>query len=99
MPALGSHLNVWNTCLIILRERGWKLGLEGDEEADLTKICMWSAEKNGYDLWADNPIELLGLAAVYDQQAPTGEPEPYWWRVEGDDIYDELLEAKWPDDD
>ncbi len=95
MPALSSHLNVWNTCLRILRERGWNLGIEGETEADLSE-CLWSAHKSGYELWGDNPIELLGLAAVYEHHAPTGPQDPYWWRVEGDDIYDELIESRWP---
>jgi len=95
MPALSSHLNVWNTSLRILREQGWNLGIEGETEADLSQ-CMWSAQKSGYELWADNPIELLGLAAVYEHQAPTGPPAPYWWAVEGGAVYDELIEARWP---
>ena len=96
MAALSSHANVFNTCLRILRTRGWVLALDGEEDADLA-ACSWRAEKGGYDLHADNPIELLGLATIYDVRAPREPPRPYWWTVPGDDIVDELVTARWPE--
>lgn len=99
MPALGSNINVNATCLRVLRQLGFELRIESDNpDADLLE-CSWVAEKSGYDLVADNPIELLGLAAIYEHKKPFGPPVPYWWTVEGDDIQAELMEAKWPDDD
>ena len=76
---LGSHANVYNTCLRILVSRGWLVNLDG--EADHTDIIIsdslsWTASKNGYELSADNPIELLGLSAIYDFKQPVGEPVP-----------------------
>ena len=51
----------------------------------------WRAERNGYDFAADDPIELLGLTAVYEFKNPAEPPTNYWWVVEGEDIYKELL--------
>jgi hypothetical protein len=40
---------------------------------------------------ADNPIELLGLTAVYEFVQPIKD-EPYWWQVDGPDIWQDLLD-------
>ncbi len=98
MPALVDNRNVWNTCLRILKNEGFSLRLCSDDpDADMSE-CFWVAEKNGYDLWASNPIELLGLSKIYEAKKPTGKLTPYWWVVEGEDIVDRLAEEKWPDD-
>jgi hypothetical protein len=91
---LFSYPNVWNTCLLILRERGYHLYLTGDpDEAGTSSRCAWNAEKNGIKLRGASPIELLGLAGVYEYHRP-GRESPYWWRVEGANIIAEL-EAEW----
>ena len=60
---------------------------------------FWFATKGEFRLCADNPIELLGLAAIHDYKNPLTD-EPYWWVVDGDDIRDELYETAWgPFDD
>ena len=98
---LGSNANVHATCLRILRSQGFSLRVEGELDADgmFPIHKLWYAEKNGISLYADNPIELLGLAGIYEYHQPT-EDIPYWWFVEGDDIQDELYETAWgPFDD
>ena len=98
MPALVDNLNVWNTCLAILRENGYQLSLRADDpETELTE-CFWVAEKDGYDLWASDPIQLLGLSFVHCYHAPKGPPTSYWWRIEGPDIIEELVQARWPEE-
>ena len=95
---LSSHINVWNTCLRILRQRGFDLRVEGELGADgcYPTDATWTAEKDGFYFRADNPIELLGLVAVHDHVRPR-EDLPYWWTVEGPDLYTELMEAAFPD--
>jgi hypothetical protein len=91
---LFSYPNVWNTCLLILRERGYRLYLLGDpDELGTISRCSWNAEKDGMKLRADNPIELLGLAGIHDYHRPSKDT-PYWWRVAGPSIFVEL-EAEW----
>lgn len=43
------------------------------------RLDTWSAERLGVELWADNPIELLGLVSIHDRVQPGPNPEPYWW--------------------
>ena len=97
MPALGDNRNVWNTCLAILRKHGYDLSLHSDDpDADL-EDCFWIAKKDGYDLWASDPIQLLGLASIHSYHSPGDPPTPYWWRIDGPDIVDELCGTRWPD--
>jgi hypothetical protein len=57
---------------------------------------FWIARKDGFYFCGDNPIELMGLVAIYDHVQPQ-EDRPYWWKVEGPEIWSELLEAAFPD--
>jgi len=96
--ALGSNSNVHNTCLNILKMRGYKLWIDTeDPDADVLD-CFWHAAKNGYTFMAGNPIELLGLAGIYEFKCePLVEEKPYWWLVDEEDLYDQIIEEKWPD--
>jgi hypothetical protein len=96
--SLGSHPNVYNTCLTILRARGFVLHVEGELDADgcYPVDALWVAENSGFRFAADNPIELLGLVAIYDHVQPK-EQRSYWWVVDGPDIRTELMEAAFPD--
>jgi hypothetical protein len=95
---LASHANVYNTCLRILRSRGFELEVVGEPgpEGGYPASCQWIARKGGFYFCGDNPIELLGLVAVYDHVRPAAD-EPYWWAVEGPDVWTELLQAAFPD--
>ena len=89
MP-LTSHANVENTCLRILRDRGFKLTLQGCESGSVG--YLWIAEKDGFRFTAENAIELLGLVAIFDHVKPK-EDTPYWWSVKGPDVRRELMAA------
>jgi hypothetical protein len=101
MPRLGSAGNVYNSCLRLLRTRGYHLHAEEvTAEGDL----FWYAEKDGFSFVGDNPIELLGLTAIYEAVSPLDaqSAQPYWWVIKGDDIYRELMDSALPyspDDD
>lgn len=81
MP-LSSAPNVLNTCLRILRARGYDLRLDDE---------LWIARKGGFTFMADNPIELLGLTAIYDYVQPAADAD-YWWSVPGPNILGEFLD-------
>jgi len=73
---LHAHANVWETCLQLLERRGFALRVElgeGDDEPDV----YW-AERDGFSFSAWNPIELLGLTAIYEDVKPQS-GAPYWW--------------------
>lgn len=91
MASLGSAGNVHSTCLRILRAKGYTLSRDFGRYEDDDGPYGYLAEKNGFTFAAGDPIELLGLTAVYEYVEPT-EDVPYWWVVEGPDIADELSE-------
>ena len=101
MASLSSWPNVYNTCLRILRQRRYRLWVEGELDADgcYPSDMAWMAEKNGVTFHADNPIELLGLTAVYEYHGAPVDVEPYWWSVEVPHIWQELLDAAFPLDE
>ncbi len=96
--ALGSHGNVWDTCLHILKERGYAIHVEGevDENGSWPTDALWIAEKNGFLFKGYNPIELLGLIGIYDHIQPS-EEIPYWWQVDCPDLTRELMFKAFPD--
>lgn len=98
MP-LASSANVRNTCLRILRDRGFTLKVQGEIDDDLCypTDALWIAEKDGFRFVGDNPIELLGLVGIYDHIKPN-EESPYWWRIEGADIWSELMSEAFDND-
>jgi hypothetical protein len=75
VPDLSSHPNVYESCLRVLEQRGWRVAttLGEDDESD-----GWRVTREDVELWADNPIELLGLVGVWEARWP-GVYEPWWW--------------------
>ena len=76
MSSLHAHTNVWETCLQLLERRGYSLHVElgVDDEAPY----LYRAERDDFTFTAWNPIELLGLTAIYEEVKPTDDL-PYWW--------------------
>ena len=72
MPALSSHLNVFNTAILIIMDKGYRYWVNDDE-------TYYYAEKEVWDFMADDPIQLLGLISIYESQNPK-KYEDYWWR-------------------
>jgi len=94
---LVSVPNVWNSCLRVLKARGYHLSIECNVPPDADLITKhsqvtWFAEKNGIQLVAPNPTELLGLAGVVEHQEHSS-TEPYWWVVDGDNLLEELYSS------
>ena len=82
MPHLSSYPNVFNTCLVLLRQEGFTLNYNKSNDT-------WEASKNGFSFLADNPIELLVLAAIFQKLEPKENTE-YWWRISSPNIVSEL---------
>lgn len=74
MPALSYWLNVHNTALVVLKRKGFRVWRE--RESDL--IC---AEKNGWDFFAHDSVQLLGIVAIFEFQQPK-EFREYWWKID-----------------
>jgi hypothetical protein len=92
-PGLFSHVNVWNTCLLLLREYGYTLRASGHAvHRDYPSRLRWHATMpDGKDLSAPTPIELLGLASLHRYHRPSVDKD-YWWRIDGPWLLDELID-------
>jgi hypothetical protein len=82
MPALSYWLNVHNTALVVLQRKGYRVWTVHEGE----KIC---AEKNGWDFMADDPVQLLGVVAIYEHHQPSAHHE-YWWKIDEPKLYDSI---------
>ncbi len=78
MTDIGSYLNVYNTALVILEGKGWSLEFEKDKD-------RWHARNGDWHFHADDPIQLLGLVAIYEFHAPQ-EKKEYWWKIDSPDL-------------
>ncbi len=92
-PKLVGHANVWNTCLLLLREWGYSLRVSGHwTHREYPAVLLWHAwMSDGTDLTGHSPIELLGLAALHRHHSPNVD-EPYWWRIDGPSVFTELTD-------
>jgi hypothetical protein len=82
MRHLASRGNLYNTCLILLRKKGYALRYNKDNED-------WFASSGEVSLQADNPIELLGMVSIHEA-VPSEAKGDYWWRMNSPDIWGEL---------
>ena len=85
MPALGEYVNVYNSALQVLEDKGFRVWI--DKHAN-----MFCAERSGWDFMAENPISLLGLVAMLEYRSPDVYKE-YWWKSEGSLDYRTLPEG------
>jgi hypothetical protein len=92
-PRIFSYPNVWNSCLLLARAKGFSIKLTGnpDQQGSIS-CCRWVASKEDRtELTADNPIELAGLIALYEYHRPKQDAS-YWWRIDGPNLVEELQE-------
>lgn len=98
MALVSDHVNVYSSCIALLDLQGWKVEIDPCpyEIAD-SHFDFYIATRNGTTIRADDPLRLLGLAALDQYHQPHGE-EPYWWAIEStppnllDRLDDEALE-------
>lgn len=89
MPTLFGYSNVYNTCILMLRRKGWRVWLEGKgTDAEV----LW-AERDGWDLVGQNPLELLGLVHIFEHKQPKTFAE-YWWREDGPQLYQRVPQRR-----
>ena len=82
MAALSEYTNVYNTALLILRQKGFQLWYD-------TRTGDFCAERDGWDFKSPTPCGLLGVVAIFEFNAPS-EFQEYWWREEGPELYRNL---------
>jgi hypothetical protein len=82
MSDLSAYLNVYNAALVILERKGFSLRFDASRE-------WWYAKKGDWEFLADDPMQLLGLVAIYERQSPTTKEE-YWWKIDEPDLLSQL---------
>jgi hypothetical protein len=45
----------------------------------------WHARKDEWHFLADDPMQLLGLVAIFEFHSPTAKSE-YWWKIDSPDL-------------
>lgn len=76
MPALSEYLNVSDSALALLNQKGYQLWYDREHS-------LFYCEKSGWDFAADTPCGLLGLVAIYEERNPDHFSE-YWWKINTD---------------
>jgi hypothetical protein len=82
MPDLSAYLNVYNTALVVLERKGFSVRFDVSKD-------WWFAKKNEWEFLADDPIQLLGLVAIFEHHSPTKKKE-YWWKIDEPDLFTKL---------
>lgn len=82
MADIGAHLNVYNTALVILDHKGWKLDFDAERD-------WWHARRADWHFLADDPIQLLGLVTIHEFHSPKFKEE-YWWKIDSPDLLGRL---------
>ena len=86
--------NTQNPALNTLREKGYKLWIEPDDpNEEESEFIDWNAEKNGRYFSATDPVELLGLVAMWEFRG-----DDWQHKTEEPDIAGELIHAAFPDE-
>jgi hypothetical protein len=86
MPALSYYSNVFNTALAMLQRKGFRVWTEQDGNL----VC---AERDGWDFMADDPVQLLGLIAIYEAHQPAKHTE-YWWKIDEPRLWDKIPSSR-----
>lgn len=71
--------NTYNPCLVVLRQKGYRLWVEGRKDRNI-----WCARKAHREFAAYSAPELLGLVAMWEARGDD-------WQTSQPDIYSELL--------
>ncbi|GAA2852614.1 hypothetical protein Acy02nite_51640 [Actinoplanes cyaneus] len=85
MPALSEHMNVYTTAIAVLEAKGFYIWYNRKQDS----FC---AQRDGWDFWADNPISLLGLVAIFEYKNPS-EFTHRWWETTGSIRYPDVPET------
>lgn len=95
MALVSDHVNVYSSCIALLDLQGWKIKIDPcPYELEDARLDSYRATRNGTTIKAEDPLRLLGLAALDQHHQPHG-AEPYWWTIKSnlhDRLQDEALE-------
>ena len=78
MQTLSYYTNVENTALVILQSKGYRYWYDEGSE-------LYCCEKGGWDFYADNWTQLLGIVSIYEYHQPE-KYEEYWWKIDNPEL-------------
>lgn len=80
---LSSAPSTTNPCLLILRDKGYKLQATCERQPTGETLCIYIAEKDGRRFAANSSPELLGLVTLWENYGES-------WNRQEPDLMDEI---------
>jgi len=90
---MTAHINLYNRALTIIKRKGYELFLYPNNSDDLT-VGTYFAKKDNRDFNADDPLQLLGMINIWEEQGDD------WWNnpnYPSEKINDALMTESYPD--
>lgn len=78
-------VETYDPALLVLKSKGYTVRLEAVED----RFAEWHAQKGDDEVVATNPVELLGLVALWEARGDDWER-----RSDEPSIYEELVESR-----
>lgn len=88
---LIDTVNTHNPSLIVLRDLGFEITIEPDEECE-TELGIWKASKGTAIFKASDPLSLLGLVCLWQHKGDN------WKNVNGENLYQEIIDEVYGDE-
>lgn len=93
LSRMSEHINLHDRALTIIKKKGYELFLYPSNE-DSLDIGTYFAKKDGRDFNASNPLSLLGMINIWEEQGDD------WWdnpKFQSERISDQLINEVYPD--
>ena len=81
---LSSAPSTTNPCLLILRDKGYKLQVTSEKQPSGEVLCIYVAEKDGRRFAGNSSPELLGLVNLWENYGEN-------WNRQEPDMMDEIV--------
>ena len=84
---LADAMNTYSVALLVLKEKGYNIGIEPTEDDDDDELGQWYADKDGRKFWAWDPLRLLGLVTLWENRGDD------WPLTDGEeDLFNKMIE-------
>jgi hypothetical protein len=90
---MTAHINLYDRALTIIKRKGYELFLYPNNIDDLN-VGTYFAKKDNRDFNAEDPLRLLGMINIWEEQGDD------WWdnpNYPSERIDDELMSESYPD--
>ena len=88
---LADGLPSFNSALLVLRDMGYVISLTELESSGEDVADEWSATKGNVELFASDPLGLLGLATIWEKRGRWDNKNDY-------DLYGQIVSATYGED-